>query len=119
MKLFTCRLFDPRNTRGFKTFLCSAIAALALLSVVTPVQVVHAETGQTNAQAPDASVSVNINTGSTEELASALIGVGTEKAQAIVDYRKEHGPFTDKSQLANVKGIGEATLKKNLSVIDI
>ena len=62
---------------------------------------------------------MNINTDSAEEIAAALIGVGMKKAEAIVEYREQNGPFTAKSQLANVKGIGEATLEKNLSVIEL
>ncbi|MDW2255547.1 MULTISPECIES: ComEA family DNA-binding protein, partial [unclassified Vibrio] len=29
------------------------------------------------------------------------------------DYRTEHGPFKTAADLTNVKGIGEATIKKN------
>jgi len=64
-----------------------------------------------------ASVTVNINTASVNDLAEALVGVGVKKAEAIVEYRNVNGPFTDKNQLLNVKGIGEATLDKNSSVI--
>ncbi|MFZ5654097.1 MAG: ComEA family DNA-binding protein [Pseudomonadota bacterium] len=56
---------------------------------------------------------VNINSASAEELAAGLVGVGPAKAQAIVSYREANGPFTDKSQLLLVKGIGEAILKQN------
>lgn len=42
-----------------------------------------------------------------------LKGIGEKKAQDIVDYRTEHGPFKTVSDLGNVKGIGDATLKKN------
>lgn len=119
MKRITNRPFVRCFTYRFKTFLRAAVAALALLLVVAPIQQAHAEAGQAKASTRAVSVTVNINTGSAEEIAEALIGVGMKKAQAIVDYREQHGPFTDTSQLTNVKGIGEATLKKNLSVIDI
>ncbi len=119
MKRFTNLLFVHRISHRFKTFLRSATLALGLVLAMVPVQHVHAEASLAQARMPAASVSVNINTGSAEEIAEALIGVGMKKAQAIIDYREQHGPFTDKSQLVNVKGIGEATVKKNLSVIDI
>lgn len=57
---------------------------------------------------------VNINTADAKTLAEALEGVGQSKAEAIVQYRKEHGPFKSVEALANVKGIGESTIKANL-----
>lgn len=55
---------------------------------------------------------VNINTASTEELAS-LDGIGDSKAQAIVAYRDSNGPFQSTAELANVRGIGDVTVEKN------
>ena len=60
---------------------------------------------------------ININTADAHSLAAALHNIGPKRADAIVAYRKEHGPFTSKEQLLKVKGIGEATLKKNSSLI--
>ena len=54
---------------------------------------------------------VNINQATNKQLA-AIKGIGTTKAQAIVDYRKANGDFTDINQLMGVKGIGQGTLKK-------
>jgi competence protein ComEA len=56
---------------------------------------------------------VNINTATPAELSSAIKGVGPKKAEAIVTYRKEHGPFHSIAELAKVKGIGQATIEKN------
>ncbi|PXF31194.1 hypothetical protein WH50_11195 [Pokkaliibacter plantistimulans] len=56
---------------------------------------------------------VNINTATAEELAKALNGVGQKKAEAIVAWRAEHGPFTSAEQLSEVKGIGEALIARN------
>ncbi len=56
---------------------------------------------------------VNVNTASAEELASALKGVGENKAQAIIDYRQQHGPFKSVDELVLVKGIGEKTVQLN------
>lgn len=58
-------------------------------------------------------ITVNINTASAEEIATMLKGIGEKKAQSIVDYRTEHGLFKTAADLTNVKGIGEATIKKN------
>ncbi len=58
-------------------------------------------------------ITVNVNSASAKEIATMLKGIGTKKAQDIVDYRNEHGPFKTVNDLSNVKGIGAATLKKN------
>ena len=60
---------------------------------------------------------IDINTASAKELAAALKGVGPAKAQSIVDYRETHGPYTEAAQLEKVKGIGAATVSKNLENI--
>ena len=54
---------------------------------------------------------VNINTASAATL-ETLPGIGPAFAQRIIDYRIEHGAFASIEQLAEVKGIGPATLAK-------
>jgi competence protein ComEA len=56
--------------------------------------------------------SVNINTADVAEL-SALDGIGQSKAEAIVAFREENGPFTHIDELVKVSGIGLATLERN------
>ena len=53
---------------------------------------------------------VNINTAGLSEL-STLPGIGPTMAQRIMDYRMEHGPFTNVGELCNVEGIGEKRLE--------
>jgi competence ComEA-like helix-hairpin-helix protein len=63
--------------------------------------------------AATAQETVNINTADAATLARVLQGIGDSKAQAIVQYREEHGDFVDAYELANVKGVGERTVELN------
>lgn len=62
---------------------------------------------------------VNINTADAKALATTLKGVGEKKAQAIVDYREQFGAFKAVEELAEVKGIGMATVEDNRRVISL
>ena len=57
--------------------------------------------------------SVDINTASAEEIAQALNGIGQRKAQAIVDFREQGGPFRSVDELTEVRGIGPSILARN------
>ena len=63
--------------------------------------------------AVQAQPTVNINQANAAELAEALQGIGISRANAIVAWRQAHGPFKSVDELANVKGIGAATIKRN------
>ena len=56
---------------------------------------------------------VNVNTADAETISAELQGVGLTKANAIVEYREEHGPFRSAIDLAEVKGIGQRTIEIN------
>lgn len=60
---------------------------------------------------------VNINTADAATLDRVLVNVGPAKAEAIVTYRKAHGPFRSAEQLAQVQGIGLKTVEKNREMI--
>ena len=53
---------------------------------------------------------ININTATLEEL-QTIKGIGKKKAEAILQYRKEHGAFRSKEDLLQVKGIGKKALE--------
>lgn len=56
---------------------------------------------------------VDINAATAEMLAEAIDGVGMRKAEAIVRYREQHGPFASVDELVEVSGIGPKTLERN------
>lgn len=62
---------------------------------------------------------ININTADQNEL-MLLPGIGEQKANAIVNYRKKHGDFRSINELYKINGIGESTLNsiKDLIIID-
>jgi competence protein ComEA len=60
---------------------------------------------------------VDINRADAATLAASLNGIGPAKAEAIVAYREEHGPFKSVEQLAEVKGVGLKTVEKNREYI--
>ena len=51
-----------------------------------------------------------VNTAEIYEL-TRLPGIGSKRAEAIVAYRKEHGPFEKAEDLLEVPGVGEVTLQ--------
>ncbi|MDG9925354.1 MULTISPECIES: helix-hairpin-helix domain-containing protein [unclassified Pseudomonas] len=62
---------------------------------------------------------INLNTADAATLEAGLVGIGSTKAQAIVDHRNSNGPFASVDELLEVKGIGPATLEKNRDRISV
>ena len=53
---------------------------------------------------------INLNTADQYDL-RRLPGIGEKRAQAILDWREEHGPFSYVEDLIQVPGIGEGILE--------
>lgn len=99
-------------------WLVPAAAAVALLCLLlfpvtrhTPVPVgdlppLVIRPGAARSLSPDA---LELNTATAEEL-QALPGIGPIRAQNIVDYRAQNGPFQSPEELAAVEDIGPGTL---------
>ena len=84
------------------------VLCLAMIPVMLPAA----------AQADDVAMAaqaetVNVNEADAETLSRLLTGVGKSRAEAIVRYRDEFGPFVTVEDLLQVKGIGKATLERN------
>ncbi len=56
---------------------------------------------------------VNINTADAQALAEAINGVGLKRAEAIIEYRNQNGPFKSVDELVQVQGVGEKSLEKS------
>lgn len=76
-----------------------------------PGQEAYAGGGQTAEPGRDTSGRVNINTATAEEL-KTLTGIGDTRAQSILAYREENGPFRSIEDLMNVEGIKEGIFSK-------
>jgi competence protein ComEA len=62
---------------------------------------------------------VNINTADSEKLVDDLVGIGPQKAMAIIRYRQQHGPFKQAEDLTLVTGIGVKTVEQNRARITV
>jgi competence protein ComEA len=62
---------------------------------------------------------VNINSADAKTMSKELVGVGPAKAEAIVKYRSEKGPFKNAEELKKVEGIGDATFERNKTNIKV
>ncbi|CAI1685423.1 competence protein ComEA helix-hairpin-helix repeat region [Serratia quinivorans] len=109
---------------SFKALLTVALLCLAGPSLAAeeksvtgqPVLSVPAANAGQGAEAGAAAsdeASVSINQADAEQLASILKGVGLKKAESIVRYREQNGPFTQIEQLQEVPGIGPALFERN------
>ena len=82
----------------------SVDGAATVVSPTSPTSNVHAR--------------ISINHGTLADL-DTLPGIGPAKAQAILDYRAQHGLFKRLEDLQNVKGIGTKTYEDLKSLITL
>jgi competence protein ComEA len=69
------------------------------------------EEGETSSSVSKGDSRVNINTADSDEL-QKLNGIGPATAEKIIDYRDEHGRFSNIEDIKNVSGIGDKTFEK-------
>ena len=87
-----------------------AIPRLAMVAVLLAFSTV----GLAVEAQPDSTQQIQmLDVNSADAIAAALDGVGLTRAQEIVAYREMLGNFHSVEELADVKGIGPATVEKN------
>ena len=99
-----------------KTFLQSFLLITLIFLGLQPSWAEESTQANLSSQPPQ---TVNINTDDAEAIALVLGGIGLAKARAIVEYREKFGDFAVIEELADVKGIGEKTLEKNIDKISL
>ena len=103
----------------------TALAAEAVTkSQATQTKAENSGAAQSKATLPakasdDEGTRVSINSASAEDLARVMNGVGLKKAQAIVSYREEYGPFKTVEDLKQVPGMGSSLVERNLAVLTL
>ena len=103
------------------TALCFTLLTGAIVPSVTAQSAAATElaTSVTAPKAPEKSSStdelVSINQATAEQLSAVMNGVGLKKAQAIISYREQYGPFTQLDQLKEVPGMGNALVERNVA----
>ena len=72
------------------------------------------ESNQSSSEENNSNTSVNncenVNTANASDL-QRVSRIGSVRAQAIIDYRNQHGPFQSLDELTRVRGIGAATIE--------
>ncbi len=85
--------------------------------IVVPTKPTEVATGRdlektaSEASVPGQEKRMNLNTASKTDL-ETLPGIGPVRAQAIIEYRGQHGGFKNIEEIKNAEGIGEITFKK-------
>ncbi|QOL24798.1 helix-hairpin-helix domain-containing protein [Thalassotalea sp. LPB0316] len=93
-------------------------ASLILLASLSTFAVADSVKPEPVVNSSDSLTLININQADVQAL-SSLKGIGKSKAQAIVEYREQHGQFNTLNELLKVKGIGAKVLSANAGKMTI
>jgi len=93
------------------------LASMVFISTSVTAQTDRPEQLETLAMSTE--LPIDINTATADQLAAALVGIGSAKAEDIVTYRNQHGGFSSVDELLNIKGIGRKTLERNRGMLTV
>lgn len=88
------------------------VRILALTALLWGGSLAHAD-GLTDEMPSQVVEQVNVNSADAETIQRVLAGIGRSRAEAIVAYREANGKFYSAEELTSVRGIGDATVRKN------
>lgn len=109
-----CFFLGSRSTAKPVTITAQAASSPAVSALPSP----QAAPSETLPEPSQVQFPIDLNTAGLEEL-MALPSIGEVRAQAILDYRAEHGPFAYVEDLRAVKGIGEGILSKIMDYVTV
>ncbi|QRN03413.1 helix-hairpin-helix domain-containing protein [Legionella sp. MW5194] len=72
-------------------------------------------TPATAQEAETATPKINLNTAELKTLIHSFKGIGQKRAEAIVKYRESHDGFKSVEELAEVPGLGQQFINRNLA----
>ena len=106
--------------KGKKLFtITTTLMALFTILIVNPAFAEGKKEGATNPSETLASVQkININQADAKTL-STLKGIGKDRAQKIIEYREQNGPFQKIEDIMKIKGIGKKVFELNKDVITV
>ncbi len=111
-----------RFTRSIMAFGLAFILCLSMQTAAAAAATTATHPSPATASSTSEAAQVNINLASAEQL-KKIKGIGASKAEAIVNYRTEHGPFKSVEDLSNVKGFStkvvDSIVKKNPGVMAV
>jgi competence protein ComEA len=67
---------------------------------------------------PSVDKKINLNTADVVVLTHSFKRIGVKRAEAIVHYREAHARFNSVEELALIRGLGLAFVKRNLAQLD-
>jgi competence protein ComEA len=107
------RVQDAINLAGGLTKNADPFSINLAERVYDEMSIIVLEKGESSNALPSSTSSpkIRINKATLEEIES-LPGIGPKKAEAIIQYRDENGPFKQVEDLLEVSGIGEKTLEQ-------
>ncbi|MDR3574959.1 MAG: helix-hairpin-helix domain-containing protein [Anaerolineaceae bacterium] len=87
-------------------------------ALTTTIPLAQSPSPKTTLSSPSSDNPLDINTATAEQL-DGLPGIGTSKAQQIIAFRQQNGPFQKIEDLQNVPGIGPGIFTKIKDMITV